>query len=195
MMELIPLISLNKRKIWSGDSKASIYTNELIQNIKTDTPVYFLDQDGILNDKPNLCLYQKIGSKINLWIDSGPRELGDIVDIIMAGAQRITIRPSLWNPNNIENAKEITEQQIFIHQEEINKPLSLLNSDGIVLLNHTSILKNSFKLESTLKTLSLKTNLYIYDSNWKAYLHWQKLGITGILIDFINYKGYVSHVH
>jgi hypothetical protein len=195
MMELIPLISLKKRKLWSGDSKASIYTNELIQNIKTDTPVYFLDQDGILNDKPNLCLYQKIGSKINLWIDSGPRELGDIVDIIMAGAQRITIRPSLWNSNNIENAKEITEQQIFIHHEEINKPLSLLNSDGIVLLNHTSIFKNNFKLESTLKTLSLKTNLYIYDSNWKTYLHWQKLGITGILIDFINYKEYINHVH
>ena len=195
MMELIPLVSLKKYKIWPGNSQDPMAPNELVHNIKTDAPVYFLDRDGILNDKPNLCLYQKIGSKINLWVDSGPRELGDIVDTVMAGAQRITIRPSLWNHNNIENAQEITEQQLYIHQEEINTPLPISNSDGIVLFNNTSLFENNFKLESTLKTLSLKTSLYIYDSNWKTYPHWQKLGITGILIDLIQYPEYINHVH
>ena len=194
MMELIPLVSLKKNKIWSGNAPEPITPNDLIQNIKTDSPVYFLDHDGILNDKPNLCLYQKIGSKITLWVDSGPRELGDIVDTVMAGAQRITIRPSLCTPNTFQNAQEITEQKLFIHHDEITSPLPFSNSDGIVLFNN-SLFKNNFKLESTLKTLSLKTPLYIYDSNWKNHSRWQKFGITGIIIDLIQYSEYINHVH
>ena len=189
-MDLIPLLTLNKRKIFTGPSKKTITTNELLHQIKNDTPTYFYDQDGITKDKPNLCIYQKIGTKIQVWTDAAPRVLGDIVDTIMAGAQRITIQPHIWTETTIENIQEITEQQVYIHQEHDTLTPQLPTADGIVLFTNP---QNNFKLESQIKTLATKTQIYIYDSNKNNYAYWQKLGITGILIDLENYPEYLTY--
>ena len=193
-MELIPLLTLKKHKIYTGPTANTITTNELLDQIKTDTPTYFYDHDGITKDKPNFCLYQKIGTKIQVWTDAAPRVLGDIVDTIMAGAQRITIRPLIWTETTIDHIQEITEQQLYIHQEQDTLSLPLPTADGIVLFDQTHHPQNNFKLESHLKTLALKTTVYIYDSNKNNYTYWQKLGITGILIDLEHYPEYLAHV-
>ncbi|MBU1940232.1 MAG: hypothetical protein KKC68_00505, partial [Candidatus Thermoplasmatota archaeon] len=65
-MELIPLIYIQKRKIHPGPTNRTCDTNDLFNQIKTDTPLYIYDLDGINNDKPNLCLLQKINQNITV---------------------------------------------------------------------------------------------------------------------------------
>ena len=194
-MQLIPFITLKNHKIHPGPTSKTIPDTDLLNQIKTDTPIYFYDLDGITNDKPNLCLFQKLGTKISLWTDSGPRVLGDIVDTVMAGAHRITLRPPLWTLKTIENIQEITEQQLYIYQDTTNLTSPNTTADGLVFLNQSEKLKNHFKQESYLKTLSLKTPVYLYDPDKNNYSYWQKLGLTGILIDLEHYHEYLSHVH
>ena len=193
-MELIPLLTLKKNKIYPGTIPTTITTTDLLQQIKSDTPVYFLDLDGINDDKPNLCLFQKLGSKLQLWTDSGPRVLGDIVDTLMAGAQHITLRPHLWTNKTIENIQEITDQKLYIHTETSDNTTFPHTADGIVLIPQESDPQLSFKQESHLKTLALKTPIYLYDPHKNNYAYWQKLGITGILINLDQYPEYISHV-
>jgi hypothetical protein len=194
-MELIPFITLYKNKIYPGPNTTSITDTELLYKLKSDTSAYFLDKDGVNKDKPNLCLFQKLGTKIQLWADSGPRVLGDIVDTVMTGAQRLTLRPNIWTSNNIENIQEITEQKIFINHSDIALKSPSITANGIVLLDNTPHIKNNFLHESHLKTLTLKTSVYIYDSDNNNYSYWQKLGITGILIDLESYSEYLTNVH
>ena len=194
-MELIPLLTLKKHKIYPEPTANSITQNELLQQLKSDTYIYLLDTDGVNNNKPNLCLYQKLGPKTKLWTDSGPRVLGDVVDTVMTGAQRITIRPHLWTPHTTENILEITEQKIYILHENTDQNTSPLTADGTIFIDQSQHLQNNFKLESHLKNLTLKTPVYIYDPNPKNFPYWQKLGTTGILIDLIHYPEYLAHVH
>jgi hypothetical protein len=192
-MELIPLVTIKKRKIYTGSTTDTLLEADLIDQIKSDIPVYFFDTDGINNDKPNLCTYQRIGTKLQIWADSGPRVLGDIVDTVMAGAQRITIRPSIWTLDTIEHIHEITEQQLYLHLE--NSTISQETPiDGIVLLENQDHPQNNFKLESQLKTLATKTKIYVYDPDKNNYSYWQKHGITGILIPLDHYTEYLTNV-
>jgi len=108
-MEIIPLITLEKRRILETNQKTT-ETKEIDQ-INEDEKIYILDKDGIEKDKPNLCLFQKTSNSYSLWIDSGPIELGDIVDSFMAGASAITIRKNLWKKLDLKKIREISENE------------------------------------------------------------------------------------
>ena len=81
-MELIPLIKLKKRKV-IGFNKSDL--KDILKDIKDDEKIYILDFDGIERDKPNFCTFQRISGSYELWVDFGPRNLGDVVDAVMYG--------------------------------------------------------------------------------------------------------------
>ena len=191
-MESIPLVRLRKRKIQTkGEQKDTL--NYFLEKRTTDTPVYFYDEDGIKNDTPNLCLYQKLGKQYNIWADAGPRTLGDVVDLVLAGATQITIRKNLWRDVNISAIREITENKIYTcllyEKETFTIDPSFINeTDGCVIFTSNTQIESDFKAYSTIKQLSAKTKIYLYDSNHQQSTLWQKLGITGLLIDFNHIK-------
>ena len=88
--------------------------NEILEHVDKDVNIYVLDIDGIEKDKPNLCLYQDLSKSHVLWVDTGPRVLGDIVDVIMAGATNITIRNNLWRGLDVSSIKEITDRKSVV---------------------------------------------------------------------------------
>ena len=86
-MEIIPVITMEKREISKKQSK---FLKKYLDERARQKPLYILDLFGINKDKPNLCTYQKLSKDFELWIDSGPRNLGDVVDIFMAGANAVS---------------------------------------------------------------------------------------------------------
>jgi len=187
-MEIIPLIHLKKRKIvLEEDEFLSI--NELLKIVDKDRKIYILDLDGIEKNKPNLCLYPKLTEEYRIWVDSGPRNLGDVVDSIMAGATDITVRNYMWPELNISSIKEITEQRIYLHIDPKSKKTqsigidSLRDIDGLVSLTNKHQMDSDFKYTSFLKAMGKKYIVYAYDSNQKNFSYWKSIGIGGLFMD------------
>lgn len=187
-MDIVPLIRLKKRKmIKENDEILSL--DKLKNLVKKDVPVYLYDIDGIEKDKPNLCLYQKISQFQKIWIDAGPRVLGDVVDAIMAGATSITLRKDIWKDIHVPSIKEITESDIFLEVGTTTNEIydlnpSLFNElDGFVLFANKLNLDRDFKLKSYLKNLFKNYKIYVYESDPKNLSNWKNLGVSGILMD------------
>jgi len=186
-MEIIPLITLRKRTILDTDQKTTD-TKEISQ-INEDDKIYILDKDGIEKDKPNLCLFQNISNTYQLWIDSQPVDLGDVVDSFMTGATTITIRKNLLKKTNLERIREITENQIFFGVDlkdidEINEKKHVLKEvDGIVVLNNKEFIESESRYASFLRNLCSINKTYAYESDHSNIFFWKDKGVSGLLVD------------
>ena len=193
-MDIIPLIHLKKRKITVEQEEYRLHFNEIIEQVDKDVNIYVLDTDGIEKDKPNLCLYQKLSKSHALWVDTGPRVLGDIVDVIMAGATNITIRNNLWHELDVSSIKEITENKIYAgvglkNQRDRNTEIfPFYDVDGLVVFDGKNQVERDFKYGSFLKNLCIKHEVYAYERNSKNINYWENLGATGLLVDISKIK-------
>jgi len=191
-MEIIPLITLKRRTILDTNQKTS-ETKE-IKQLPEDEKIYILDLDGIEKDKPNLCLFQNISNKYNLWIDSQPVDLGDTVDSFMAGASSITIRKNLLHKISFEEIRDITENKIFLEInlkdfEELKEKKHILEkADGFVIFNDKDLIECNLKYDNFLKEISHIKNTYIYEKNPSNIKYWQNKGIYGLLVDIEKIK-------
>jgi hypothetical protein len=197
-MELIPLIYLKKRQILPSLQKSPLTPQELIEQIENDQPLYCYDLDGIEDNKPNLCTYQRLANHLNLWIDTGPRDLGDVVDIVFAGANTITIRPHLWTRFQLQSIREITENQLFLNYPPLHQRqdpnFSYQDADGIILPPTTEDSRD-FKNRTHIKNLSAHTKIYVMLSDYEQLSSWENLDVTGFLVELTNLQEFKKHVH
>lgn len=190
-MQIIPLIKLKKRKILDHP-KSSL--KEVLKEIDENEKIYILDLDGIEKDKPNLCTFQRLSSSYDLWVDFGPKNIGDIVDAVMAGATAITLREYLGSKIEISDIREITENKIFTNIDFKYRSKydlgdsNIISSDGLVTFNTRELIESSFKNSDFFKTISMKKDIYIYDSDLKNNAYWKRFGIKGLLVDFDKIK-------
>ncbi len=186
-MNIIPLIKMKKRKILGPYSEKDIF-----EKISENQKIYILDNDGIEKDKPNLCTFQRKSSNYELWVDYGPRNLGDVVDAFMAGAERVTIRPSLWPNLNISDIREISENKVYVNIdiERVQKIRYFFEYgyDGIVNFNSKDIIESNFKYSDYLRQYRLKNTLYAYENESKNINYWKMLGVKGLLVDFDKFE-------
>jgi len=193
-MEIIPLLHVKNRKIRGRAEKRIFSLNDLSKLLNSEKKVYITDTDGIKSEKPNINLYQKISEKYTLWIDAGPRNIGDIVDFTMAGATMITIRRELFNEQDLESIKEIVEAKIYIdvnlqnHQKNYLLNSISSNIDGIIVFPDKNQINTDFKLNEKIKMLCRKYNTYIAESDKKKASYWKTMGAVGILTDAENLK-------
>ena len=198
-MEIIPLIYLKKREILVEREGQRLSLNEMSEKVDKDEKLYILDIDGIEKDKPNLCLYPKLSENHKIWVDAGPRVLGDVVDSIMAGATNVTVRKKIWPEIDTSSIKEITENEIYaeISPKSQNMQIiefSLLNNvDGLVVFNDKNQIETDFKCGSYLKNLCIKFKMYAYESNQKNFSYWKTLGVAGVLVDLDKIKEFRKH--
>ena len=186
-MDLIPLIRMKNRNIYPGQSQDPLSFEEFLKKIDEDTKIYILDLDGIEKDKPNLCTYQRLSSSHNLWVDNGPRNLGDIVDAVTAGATDITLRINLIHKLNISDIKEISEDKIYTNID-FTEDLSFFDTDGLVNFNTREEIETNFKYGEFFKKMILKSKIYSYESDLDNISYWKHFGIEGLLVDLNKLK-------
>jgi hypothetical protein len=190
----MPLIYLENRKIQIEKNGVVLLLDEVLENVDKDKEMYFFDIDGIEKNKPNLCTYQKIAEKRNIWVDTGPRTLGDVVDLLMAGANKITIRPHLFPIKEILSIKEITENMIYSVVDLSDENLAFFNFsqfpsiDGFIFFPDKKHKGFDFKKEETLKNLCVKHKIYVCDCDRENISYWKEIGVSGLLLDLKNYK-------
>jgi uncharacterized protein related to proFAR isomerase len=192
-MKIIPLIHLKKRRIIEEKLSGNSNFKDLLESAKEDQ-LYVLDYDGIDKNKPNLCIYQKLSKNHKIWVDSGSRILGDIVDTVIAGAIAITIRNNFWHDIDTLRIKEVTENKIYStlnFNKNIYKNVSpsyIQGVDGIVIFDIKNNIERDFKYSGFIKDICNTYETYAYEINEKNANYWMKLGVTGLLVDIEHLK-------
>jgi hypothetical protein len=194
-MDIVPLIRFRNRNILGKeDSKYKI--DEFLKNEELPKKIYLLDYDGIEKNKPNLCTYQKLSKTIDLWVDAGPNDIGDVVDAVMAGATDITLRKQLWPNINLEKIREITESNLYLElclkkQDKYNTKYFLLGGiEGLVVLDNVKEKNTSTEL---IKNLAQKHKIYIYETDQRNIDHWEALGVYGLLVNLDDLGAFKKH--
>jgi len=182
-MQFIPLIKIKNRK--------SSLSDHFLDSIDEEQIVYLYDFDGIEKDKPNFCKFQKLSKNHELWVDFGPRTLGDIVDSFMVGATAITIRKNLFPQIDISKIKEISENKIFLDinlEDQKTEDLFLKEVDGITYFKSKEVINQINRYHELLSLYATKNTLYVYESNKKNLYFWKNYGVNNFLIDIDKYE-------
>jgi len=191
-MEIIPLVYMKDRKTHLEEKGDPSSLKETLEKIDEGQNIYFLDIDGLEKNKPNFCTYQRLSGRHNMWLDVGPRVLGDVVDAVMAGATCIIVRQELWPKLDIEKIKSFTENEIYVgvdlktQAKHLNNVLLPSGIDGVVLLNNREEIEKEFKTADVARELIRrvgKNKLYIYESNPENVHYWKKRGAVGLLVN------------
>ena len=178
-MEIIPLIKMENRK--SLDEKTSS-AEDVIKELNEEQIVYILDCDGINKNKPNLCTFQRVSKNHPIWVDTGPRNLGDVVDVFMAGAAAITIREELFTKLNIQSIREITENKIYLNID-FEKTQYIQDIDGLTIFKEREKIELNIDHINRVKNLALKNKTYSYETNPLNMPRWKNYNVTGLLVD------------
>jgi hypothetical protein len=100
---------------------------------------YLLDTAGIKKNKPALEIHQYATRWFETIVDAGCRHIGDVVDVLLAGAEIIVLRPSIWDEPDSLTIRDISESKIYVwfdlidQKTNANKKQLFNEADGIVL--------------------------------------------------------------
>ena len=186
-MDLVPLIHIKHRKILESPRSDLASYQTMLEPYK-DSVIYLLDLDGTEKNRPNLDVYQRLAGIYTRWVDAGPRRLGDVVDILMAGATRVTIRSDRWDIMDLTILRDITENPLYLSvtlptHDSLRGALPLNQADGLVSFSTKQEFDSDFKQQSYLKEICRKQNLYVYETQAQQSSYWKQIGVAGLLVD------------
>lgn len=187
---------MKKRKIYLEEGKNPIELKDFLKKFENERKIYILDWDGIEKDKPNLCTFQRLSPLYDLWVDFGPRDLGDVVDAFLAGATEITIRNHLCPQLTISDIREISENKVYANIDFVNINMQniddkfIINSDGLVNLNNKAKIAQDLRCNDYLNALKTKNKFYSYDSNPDNLSYWKQIGAEGLLVDINKFEDF-----
>ena len=91
---------------------------------------YIIDNEGLENRKPNLEWYMKNCDFLDVWIDAGPRDSNDVIDLIMTGANKVVIRPEFLTEKEFIEILEISENIALKLDEDNPELLEMFKKHG-----------------------------------------------------------------
>ena len=188
-MKVIPVVRIHEF-IQFGKRFDGSRIHDLMEETKEKT-LYIIDEAGIRKNNPLVNIYQKLASRYELWVDSGPRESGDVVDLVFSGVQRIIIRPSLWNGIDLNNVRNMTDQMLVeLHElsvenrESKDMGISVVNEyDGVAIYIDGDWKQRRFANEEMVKKNANRPESFVYEHDGLNQKTWEQYGFTGMLVD------------
>lgn len=195
-MEIIPCVTLKKINL----KNFFISEKDISSYIKEGEKLYILDLDGIEKNRQNLEFYQKISLLYDLWIDCGPRNIGDVVDIFMTGATSITIRRQFYPLLNLSDIRDISENKVYLnidfqdYKNFNNLNLFLKDYDGFVNFKSKEEIEGEIYLNEYINKLHRYNKIYCYENNVKNYIFWKRFDLDGLIIDIKKIKEFKNAI-
>lgn len=173
-MKFIPLIKTKEIKKVKEISDMFTHFSE---NNKSISSVYLLDKKGLDKNHPDLSLHQYAQRWFTTIVDAGCQHIGDVVDVLLAGADIVVLRPYIWREPDLSSIRDISESKMYLWFDPNNKYIlkpyaSLLynQADGIVLNLDQQNSPLSFPVCDIIKKLVTSysvDNILIFDPNNK----------------------------
>lgn len=108
--EVVPLVQSHRRRLVAvpgGDTEPARVLTELS---RAYGQVALIDQEGVERNTPDLEFIQDNSRHAALWVDGGSRFGTDAMDVLVAGARRVTLRWSLLDsPDELEESADLAE--------------------------------------------------------------------------------------
>lgn len=147
-MDKIPLIYLKGGKLSTSPKDKWIRQRESIIQELSDLSqkygqVYIVDLDGYRKNRAHLDIYRSYSREVSFWVDSAPRTPGDVMDLFISGAHRITLIWKIMDDNYLKEIREMCTEEIYLAtKDEFDKTLDKakkIGFDGIVVMNKPNI--------------------------------------------------------
>lgn len=109
--EVVPAVHLQKRRLVRPDgSHLDIQPVPKVRELAGKGMVCVVDFDGLRRNKADLGTLRKMAEKGNVWADAGSRFATDAMDLLIAGAERATLRwAALAGEKELREAHEVVE--------------------------------------------------------------------------------------
>ncbi|HEV8361324.1 MAG TPA: HisA/HisF-related TIM barrel protein [Candidatus Thermoplasmatota archaeon] len=112
---VVPTVYLRKRKLVRADGAP---TGEdvvpAVRSLAAKGLVCIVDLDGLARNKADLDTLRKVADKGNVWVDAGSRYATDAMDLIVAGAERVTLRWSaLVDEEELREAQAVSDALVL----------------------------------------------------------------------------------
>lgn len=77
--------------------------------------LYIVDRVGLEKNKPSLEVYQDLTREADLWLDVGPVGAEDVMDIMIIGADRVTVRwDRVWDEATLGEMIDLVDEGLFV---------------------------------------------------------------------------------
>lgn len=77
--------------------------------------LYVVDRVGLAKNKPSLDVYQDLARETELWLDVGPVHATDLMDCVMCGADRLTVRwDRAWTAESLHEMIGLVDGGIYV---------------------------------------------------------------------------------
>ena len=152
----IPLIYVRNGKVIDGDGRK---IRDWKEKVNKFTEIYIMDLDGIERNEPNLDFYQSIFKR--KWIDAYPRRFEDVMDLVVAGGDKIVIREG-FSDKDIDKVFDEIDIDLYLSVTEA-RSLMCYDWKGFVYLLNSRM---DFEAKESLSGLN---NVFIVASR-KEYI-------------------------
>ena len=144
--------------------------------------LYIIDIGGLLKNNPSFELYQKLSTLTSLWIDSAPRRFEDVMDIVIVGASRVTIRKGVFRDDvsRVFREIEIDLYEGIDNVEQCDEPIGDWKG-RIIYIPH----ELGFKEREKLALAASKVPLYLVlrERNFIDIEWAENVGIKGVIYE------------
>lgn len=188
-MKFIPLLQTDCVK--NAKQIADLF-NQLNTEGKTVSSAYILDVSGVKKNHPSLSLHQYAHRWFDTIVDAGCHHVGDVVDILLAGADIVVLRPGIWQEIDFRSIRDISESKIYVwfdpleQYEEKQSKLHFSDADGIIVhLDHLSS-PLSFQIREKMKSfISAHSveNIIVFDPQKKHEKEWSLWGLNTAVVN------------
>ncbi len=128
-IEVLPVIHAQRGRLVGPDAQPiQEDLREVARRFSDDwEAIYLVDLDGLSRNKAEHALVQELAKSVPVWADAGPRSHKDVMDLLIAGAEQVTIRyETATGPETLEEAVRLSENVAlgleFQDQELVQNP-------------------------------------------------------------------------
>ena len=131
-MKCIP-VHLVRRKRIDG-----LKVDDFVENCDCNT-IYLLDLDTYFGREMNFRIYHELEGIFNMWIDSSPRVIEDVMDVLISSADMAVIM-GIYFRGNMDELLSLTENVAMksIFDEDIE---NFLNRGGYTIITSPRIMR------------------------------------------------------
>jgi len=114
-MERIPLVHVERgQAVVEGERSSAV---ETLRELRGEHDlVYVVDLDGVRRNRANIDVYKAVSKKAFLWLDAAPRRVEDVIDLVVAGATRVTLDDAL-SDDDLQQLVDMVESDLYLRSE------------------------------------------------------------------------------
>ncbi len=113
-MDQIPLVYVERgQALLEGEHGSAV---ETLRELRGEHDLlYVVDLDGHRRNRANLDVYKKVSRKAFLWLDAAPRRVEDVIDLVVAGAARVTLGDA--SDDDLGRLVDMVESDLYLRSE------------------------------------------------------------------------------